>query len=60
MMMMMRSYKLTSILAAQKYKLRLTQTHHGGPGVEWSGERHVEEYKHSRVQKTGDIFTTEI
>lgn len=27
-------------------------------GLQWSGVRRVDEYKHSRVQKTGDVFTT--
>lgn len=57
-MTMMQSYKLASILVAQKCKLCFAQTQRGGGKLQRSGVRHVDEYKHSRVQKTEDIFTT--
>lgn len=52
-MLTMQLYKLTSVLAAQKRELQLTQTEQGG--LEWSGEWCGEEYKHSRVQDGGYV-----
>lgn len=56
-MTVMQSYKLASILAAQKCKLCFAQTQRG-EGLQRSGVRRVDEHKHSRVQKTGDVFKT--